>query len=50
MPPLRLTFGAWAMRAEPGDIVGPVTLFVSPAAGFVTGQVLVVDGRIRASQ
>jgi gluconate 5-dehydrogenase len=36
--------------AEPADIVGPVTFFVSPAAGFVTGQVLYVDGGITASQ
>ena len=36
--------------AEPRDIVGPVTFFVSPAAGFVTGQVLYVDGGITASQ
>jgi gluconate 5-dehydrogenase len=36
--------------AEPIDIVGPVTFFVSPAAGFVTGQVLFVDGGITASQ
>jgi NAD(P)-dependent dehydrogenase (short-subunit alcohol dehydrogenase family) len=36
--------------AEPRDVVGPVTFFVSPAAGFVTGQVLYVDGGITASQ
>jgi gluconate 5-dehydrogenase len=36
--------------AEPADIVGPVTFFVSPGAGFVTGQVLFVDGGITASQ
>lgn len=36
--------------AEPDDIVGPVTFFVSPAAGFVTGQVLYVDGGITATQ
>jgi len=36
--------------AEPADIVGPVVFFVSPAAGFVTGQVLYVDGGITASQ
>ena len=36
--------------AEPSDIVGPVTFFVSPAASFVTGQVLFVDGGITASQ
>lgn len=36
--------------AEPSDIVGPVTFFVSPAASFVTGQVLYVDGGITATQ
>jgi gluconate 5-dehydrogenase len=36
--------------AEPADIVGPVTFFVSPASSFVTGQVLFVDGGITASQ
>jgi NAD(P)-dependent dehydrogenase (short-subunit alcohol dehydrogenase family) len=36
--------------AQPSDVVGPVTFFVSPAADFVTGQVLYVDGGITASQ
>jgi gluconate 5-dehydrogenase len=36
--------------AEPHDIVGPVLFFVSPAAAFVTGQTLYVDGGITASQ
>ncbi len=36
--------------AQPGDVLGPVTFFVSPAAEFVTGQVLYVDGGITASQ
>jgi NAD(P)-dependent dehydrogenase (short-subunit alcohol dehydrogenase family) len=36
--------------AQPSDIVGPVVFFVSPASGFVTGQVLYVDGGITASQ
>ena len=36
--------------AQPSDVVGPVTFFVSPAAAFVTGQVLYVDGGITASQ
>jgi NAD(P)-dependent dehydrogenase (short-subunit alcohol dehydrogenase family) len=35
---------------QPRDIVGPVVFFVSPAADFVTGQVLYVDGGITASQ
>ena len=36
--------------ADPSDIVGPVLFFCTPAAGFVTGQVLYVDGGITASQ
>src|SRR5918993_1293742 len=32
--------------ADPKDVVGAVLFFVSPAAGFVTGQVLYVDGGI----
>jgi gluconate 5-dehydrogenase len=36
--------------AQPNDVVGPVVFFVSPAAAFVTGQVLYVDGGITASQ
>jgi gluconate 5-dehydrogenase len=36
--------------ADPKDIVGPVLFFASPAAGFVTGQILYVDGGITASQ
>jgi gluconate 5-dehydrogenase len=36
--------------AQPRDVVGPVTFFVSQAAEFVTGQVLYVDGGITASQ
>jgi NAD(P)-dependent dehydrogenase (short-subunit alcohol dehydrogenase family) len=36
--------------AEPRDVLGPVTFFVSAAADFVTGQVLYVDGGITASQ
>jgi NAD(P)-dependent dehydrogenase (short-subunit alcohol dehydrogenase family) len=36
--------------AQPVDVLGPVTFFVSPAADFVTGQVLYVDGGITASQ
>jgi len=35
---------------QPSDIVGPVVFLVSPAADFVTGQVLYVDGGITASQ
>lgn len=36
--------------ADPKDVVGPVLFFSSPAAGFVTGQILYVDGGITASQ
>ncbi len=36
--------------AQPRDVLGPVIFFVSPAADFVTGQVLYVDGGITASQ
>ena len=36
--------------AEPQDVVGPTLFFCSPAAAFVTGQVLYVDGGITASQ
>jgi NAD(P)-dependent dehydrogenase (short-subunit alcohol dehydrogenase family) len=36
--------------ADPKDVVGAVLFFASPAGGFVTGQVLYVDGGITASQ
>ena len=36
--------------AEPEDVVGAVLFFCSPAAAFVTGQVLYVDGGITATQ
>ena len=36
--------------ADPTDIVGAVLFFASPAAGFITGQVLYVDGGITSSQ
>ena len=36
--------------ADPGDIVGPVMFFCSDASGFVTGQIMYVDGGITASQ
>jgi gluconate 5-dehydrogenase len=36
--------------ADPKDVVGPVLFFCSPAADFVTGQILCVDGGITASQ
>jgi len=36
--------------ADPKDIAGPALFFCAPASGFVTGQVLYVDGGITASQ
>jgi NAD(P)-dependent dehydrogenase (short-subunit alcohol dehydrogenase family) len=36
--------------ADPIDVVGPVLFLASAAGGFVTGQVLFVDGGITASQ
>lgn len=36
--------------ADPKDVVGPVLFFSAPASGFVTGQILYVDGGITASQ
>lgn len=37
----RTPLGRWA---EPGDIAGPVVFLCSPAAAFVTGAILPVDG------
>lgn len=37
----RTPLGRWG---EPGDIAGGVLLLCSPAAGFITGQTLAVDG------
>ena len=36
--------------ADPKDVVGPTLFFAGPASGFVTGQNLLVDGGITASQ
>ncbi|HET9047280.1 MAG TPA: SDR family oxidoreductase [Casimicrobiaceae bacterium] len=36
--------------ADPKDVAGPAMFFCAPASGFVTGQVLYVDGGITASQ
>lgn len=36
--------------AEPEDVIGPVLFFCSPAASFVTGQVLYLDGGLTATQ
>jgi NAD(P)-dependent dehydrogenase (short-subunit alcohol dehydrogenase family) len=35
---------------EPDDVVGPALLFCAPGGGFVTGQVLYIDGGVTASQ
>jgi len=36
--------------AEPQDVVGPTLFFCSPAASFVTGQILTIDGGLTATQ
>ncbi|MES1208590.1 MAG: SDR family oxidoreductase [Pseudomonadota bacterium] len=36
--------------ADPADVVGPVQFFCAPAAAFVTGQILYVDGGLTACQ
>ncbi|MBI5278863.1 MAG: SDR family oxidoreductase [Burkholderiales bacterium] len=36
--------------AEPQDVAGAAVFFASEAAGFITGQVLYIDGGITASQ
>jgi NAD(P)-dependent dehydrogenase (short-subunit alcohol dehydrogenase family) len=36
--------------AEPADVVGPILFFCGPAADFVTGQILYVDGGLTACQ
>ncbi|EJE51310.1 dehydrogenase of unknown specificity, short-chain alcohol dehydrogenase [Acidovorax sp. CF316] len=36
--------------ADPKDVAGAAVFFTSPAAAFVTGQVLYIDGGITASQ
>ena len=40
-----IPMGRWA---ETSDVIGPVLFFASPAAGFVTGQVLYIDGGLTA--
>ena len=40
-----IPMGRWA---EPADVVGPVLFLASPAAAFVTGQILYVDGGLTA--
>ena len=43
----RIPLGAWPI---PKDVAGAAVFFASPAASFITGQVLYVDGGITASQ
>ncbi|WP_428003636.1 SDR family NAD(P)-dependent oxidoreductase [Acidovorax sp.] len=39
-----------ARVAEPRDVAGAAVFFTSPAASFITGQVLYIDGGITGSQ
>ncbi len=39
-----------ARVGETGDLVGAAIFFVSPAASFVTGQILTIDGGLTATQ
>lgn len=34
----------------PGDLIGAVLLFCSPASSFITGQILTIDGGLTATQ
>jgi NAD(P)-dependent dehydrogenase (short-subunit alcohol dehydrogenase family) len=36
--------------ADPQDVAGPAVFFASRAAGFITGQILYIDGGITATQ
>lgn len=42
-----IPMGRWA---EAVDVIGPVLFFASPASGFVSGQILFIDGGLTAQR